>query len=367
MRPGRRRRSCSASVVARGPTDGAARSARRPSRLPILAVLPWLLLSGHEAWDHLRAHSFLAEPVGRDAGAPTLLAQAGQLAAAFFRTLVHGIFYGGRRLSFLSSPPLDPCTGTLAFVGIFLAAFAAGWDRRARLLLAAWFFCAFAVGSTSQYGYPPLTRLFFLAPFHAVFAAQAALLFSERLGAILPRRGRLVPGLVAVTATAACVAGGIRALRQNLAARPHGFGDGTTTELIRLAQACPAGRGQVLFLQRNTTFMDHADLWLEAYGFDGRIRYYGGRQSWPRPADLSFGLRELRRIEPPFLAVHDALEPAVMAEARSILRERFPRSHWTDSAPGREWSLSFFCVARGTAPRDPRETDPPAMPERADD
>ena len=231
---------------------------RRPQRAStlafaagmILAVLPWLLLSGHEAWDHLRAHSFLAEPVGRDAGAPTLLAQAGQLAAAFFRTLVHGIFYGGRRLSFLSSPPLDPCTGTLAFVGIFLAAFAAGWDRRARLLLAAWFFCAFAVGSTSQYGYPPLTRLFFLAPFHAVFAAQAALLFSERLGAILPRRGRLVPGLVAVTATAACVAGGIRALRQNLAARPHGFGDGTTTELkgVKLTTLVMAGITEILVI-----------------------------------------------------------------------------------------------------------------------
>jgi hypothetical protein len=135
--------------------------------------------------------------------------------------------------------------------------------RNALFLSGAYLLSAFLIGGTSHYFRPPLTRLLFLSPFAALLAAIAL----DRLATGLSQvtRSRRLGSSFAVAVTIAAVVWGVVALQRNLRLHYHGYGDGTTAELVRLALQQP-DETQFVYVQRIDTSMWSVDDIFAEYG-----------------------------------------------------------------------------------------------------
>jgi Dolichyl-phosphate-mannose-protein mannosyltransferase len=314
---------------------GAARSLALAAGLG-LAILPWLLTMG-AAIQNMREQTLFrvtTDPLPQQYG---ILSQWGL-------SLLHTVYSVGGTSHFLVNPLLDPISSALAWVGIWLACHGARRDWRDRFLLATLVLSALVVGSLSPYGAPPLTRLFFLAPFYAIFAAIA--LDELRLGWLggdtrRPKLAALACGAILATSVAA----NTFALQRGVRSVYHGFGDGAICELIRLTLPLPEDT-RIVFFQRNPTSGNVVDLWFEAYEMGERFYYFGGRekQLYEKPPDPAVGLPTLVTIERPFVVFSDLNNPVVERRIREILASRFPNVTWKQTDEGQPWSLAYFHV-----------------------
>ncbi len=300
-----------------------------------LAVLPWLLTIG-AAVQNMREQTLFritTDPLPQHYG---ILSQWGI-------SLLHTVYAVGGTSHFLTNPLLDPISSALTWVGIWLACRGVRGDWRNRFLLATLILSALLVGSLSPYGAPPLTRLFFLAPFYAIFAAIA--LEELRMdwfgGDARPKLAALACGVFLATSVAA----NTFALQRGVRSVYHGFGDGATCELIRLTLPLPDDT-RIIFFQRNPTSGNVVDLWFEAYEMGDRFYYFGGRerQLYEKPPDPADGLPTLLAIEPPFVVFSDLNNPVVERRIREILASRFPNVAWKESDEGKPWSVPYFHV-----------------------
>jgi hypothetical protein len=301
-----------------------------------LALLPWMLTVG-AAFEHMREQTFFrasSDPPHQTFG---VLSQWGL-------SLLHTVFSVGGTSHFLINPLLDPISSALTWVGIWLACRRVRRDWRDRFLLATLLLSALVVGSLSPYGAPPLTRLFSLAPFYAIFAAIG--LEEMRMGWFggstgWPKLAALACGVLLATSVAA----NTFAVQRSVRSVYHGFGDGATCELIRVSQPLPDDT-RIVFFQRNPTSGNVVDLWFEAYGMGDRFYYFGGRERrlYAKPPDPAEGLPVLVAIEPPFVVFSDLNNPVVERRIREILASRFPNVTWKQTDEGKPWSVSYFLV-----------------------
>ncbi len=196
---------------------------------------------------------------------------------------------------------------------------------------------AFAVGAISPYPHPALTRVMFLAPFTAMLAAVGI----ERLLRALPSRGaaadRRAWVLTSILVTTIAAANLYR-LYSNVYERFYGYGDGTTTEVVRLALALgqPA---TIVYVQRDPTYMSGTvpDV-LKAYAPADDVVYV-------RPPFTDASLSGLEKVAPPVLFAYDLTKPEERRTIEELVRRRFPQATWHDSAPGRTWNIPHVFVA----------------------
>jgi hypothetical protein len=229
-------------------------------------------------------------------------------------------------------PVADPVVAASAAVGLCLAVVAVTRRSRARFLLPAHLGVAFVVGALSQYDCPPLTRLLMLAPFTAMLAAIALDRLMEHAAALTsPRVGWLFgSGLVV-----AAVVWNLAALQRSMYREHHGYGDGTTSELIRIALQLPADCW-VVYIQNGENDMYTVDQILDEYGFGERSTYI--RPFGPRVQDT------LARQAPAFAVIYYLRRQEERRAVEAALASRFPGAGWVDSAPGKRWNLRVSSV-----------------------
>jgi len=263
----------------------------------------------------------------------TLGAAIGRVLVHWWLSIVHGLWYPGPH-HFQSNPINDPISGTLAIVGLCLCL--GGWRRgNGRFLFLAYLLSAFLVGATSQHSRPPLTRLLFLSPLTAVLAAVAAdqlLRIADGSG----RARRALTGAAAGGLVAVSMAWNISTLEHSVREEHHGYGNGTTSELLRMAQRLPAnarivlvqtaGGGETLVVQV-----------MDEYGLAERLDYERG-------ADAPT-LAALETTAPPFTLFVDLADPHDFEKVEAVMQRRFPAGVWRASAPGQPWNLRYFDVS----------------------
>ena len=223
---------------------------------------------------------------------------------------------------FQIQPVTDPISGALAAIGVALCLRRAPLDVGARFLVMAWLFSLLVVGLTSEHPRPPLTRLLFLAPFVATFAAVGF--------AALTRTMRRWPGSRWLLLSAAVV-WSIVVLRTSVRETSHGPGDGRTAEFIRLALSLPSSHSILLVGEDDTGALRLTDVWMQAYGLEQRYRRI-------EPASVE-EWRE--RVLPPLTVVLEIRDEPSKKEIEGSWSERFPAAVWKDSDAGRSWSLRY--------------------------
>lgn len=250
-----------------------------------------------------------------------------------FLALVYTVYFVGPH-HFQWPPIVDPVSGPLTVVGLILC-LAGVRHRNARFLAIAYVLSAILICATSHYFRPPLTRLLFLSPFAALLAAIALDRWATGLAAASgsARLGEIV----AVSATTGAVIWGIVALQHNVRARYHGYGDGTTAELVRIALDRPSDT-RIIYVQRVDTSMWSVDEIFAEYGMKERLTYLKGFDDRARQA--------LAAVEPPFLAVLFLGNEEERLAAEEIVAQRFPQGRWEGSDPEQMWNLRYFEMSR---------------------
>ncbi|MBI4515127.1 MAG: glycosyltransferase family 39 protein [Deltaproteobacteria bacterium] len=241
--------------------------------------------------------------------------------------LFYGVWFKGPH-HMQWNPIVDPISSALAGAGMWLGL--ANLRRRANLgfVTVAYVSVALVIGATAPYYRPPLTRLLFLSPFTALLAAVALDQLLSWTAASERSARRAGAALVAVAA-----AWNIGALQYSIRYHYHGYGAGTTSELIRLVQQVPAGV-KIVFVQRTDTDNEGVDEIFDEYGMRERLAYLHGVTPRVRAT--------LASVRAPVLISYELHEPAQAQAVEAALNERFPDARWQDSDPGQRWNLRYF-------------------------
>jgi len=133
----------------------------------------------------------------------------------------------------------------------------------------------------------------------------------------------------------AAVIWGIGWMQYNVRYRYHGYGDGTTSELIRLAVEQPEDT-KLVYIQRIDTGMWSVEDIMDEYGMKERLEFHRGLENAARET--------LAKIEPPFMVVLGLGSDAERLEAEGILAPRFPQQQWQSSDANENWNLRYFVV-----------------------
>lgn len=304
----------------------------------VLTALPMLVRSGEYVADMFRLTGLTSTPPSNAAAqggwwlAP-VLAKVSHIFTLWMESVLHAPWFACPS-HFEPRAIVDPVSGVLATVGLCLGLSAT--IRRAgatRFLFLGYLLSAFIVGAISPYACPALTRLLFVAPFTALFAGIALDRVLSYVAGVSPYRA--APWIIGIGLVVAAVASSTAALHHNVYSRNHGYGDGTTSELIRLTQRLP-GSYQVVYIQTQATYMEAIDQVFPAYDTAKRLTYLK-----PYGAGVN---AVLETLTPPFLVVYDLRTREEIDAIEQTLQARFPEKHWQDSAHGETWNLRYFYV-----------------------
>lgn len=322
----------------------------------LIAATP-CLVHPQDTFDRMTGQTAFSPPRGKAAEGetpPSLLERVADKSGRVLRHLnVSALFplWYPNPSHFQTNSVIDPLQGALAIVGLVLALRGFRRDAGSRFVLLAYLFSALVVGSVSQHDSPPLTRLLFLCPFIGLLAALAVRQVGVGLG--IEGTRRRFAAIVASLLVATSALWGFGLLRYGIYVRDHGYGEGTTSELVRVMRALPPD-WRVIYVQRIPTYMASVDASLAMYDLHERFTYL--RQSTeilrhlPKPGETSFLLVD----DLPPVPARDDLERA--------MSERFPGRDWRETAPGRRWNLRVLPVAA----EGDGGWEPPSTGERGD-
>jgi 4-amino-4-deoxy-L-arabinose transferase-like glycosyltransferase len=268
----------------------------------------------------------------------TPAATASRILEHWFLSIVHGLWYPGPH-HFQSNPIEDPITSTFAVIGFWLCI--GGWRHRAngRFLAPAYVLSALLVGATSPHFRPPLTRLLFLSPLAAILAAAGA----DQLLRVLDGDARTRQNETRVVAGGLVVVSmvwNIATIEYNVRYQHHGYGVGTTSELLRMTQQLPE-QSRIIFVQPSDAQDVLVGPVMEEYGIHERFDYRRGVDT-PTVALL-------RSVTPPFGVFTDIADPQQNATLEAVMAQRFPTGVWRASDPGKPWNLRYFDMSGAAA------------------
>jgi 4-amino-4-deoxy-L-arabinose transferase-like glycosyltransferase len=259
------------------------------------------------------------------------LAYVARVVQHFFLSLVYGLWY--KNPSHLQlNPIVDPLSESLAATGLWLCLLRAALRTNARFLLLAFALIVLLIGATSQYDWPPLTRLLLLSPFTALLAAVA---LNHLMSAIDTTRRAHLSWVVGAGLAGVSVLWSIAAVHDNIYHRMHGYRSGIAGELVRLAQQLPGGM-RMVYVQREDTDAVAADMVLAEYNRSDAFTYI-------RPFNQST-TQTLQSLEAPCAVFYTLADAAEIAAVENTMRQRFPNVTWRDSDPGTPWNLRYFYV-----------------------
>lgn len=251
----------------------------------------------------------------------------------WFLTFIHGLYFRWPH-HFQTHPVVDPISYSLAFIGLWICLLEMARNRQNRFLGLSFLVTSFVVGAISSHDRPPLTRLLVLSPFLGLLAAVAL----ERVPGVFATSRKTVRSLAVagvVLITGCVVAWNVTAIHISLNRDHHGYGDGTTGELLRQSRLFPETT-QIVYLQREGTHMQCVDLIMDEYGFGNRMTLF-------RPPD-NRAFRHLSKIQPPFAVFLDLDNLQESVKFKMLLNSRFPQGNWRHTDPGRRWSLIYFHI-----------------------
>ncbi len=259
-----------------------------------------------------------------------------EIAKQWFLCLIFGVYFIYPH-HFQVNPVCDPISFMLAMTGIFIALRLFFQNRRDRLLLLIYLFSSFAVGAISSYDRPPLTRLLFLTPILAVFSAVTLKRFSDFFANAVPWFRHRAKAF-AQTLILASLAWNIGVLNYSIHIRGHGYGDGTTSTLLRLAKKQPADC-TIFYVQRTDSYMGCIDLIFDIYEMGDRIIYLR--------SDRMPILARLKTTEKPILIACDLQKPSEINQLHQIVQKVFPHIRWKSSDPRKPWNIEYAVVPDG--------------------
>jgi 4-amino-4-deoxy-L-arabinose transferase-like glycosyltransferase len=249
-------------------------------------------------------------------------------------SMVYAIWYKAPH-HFTSNPMVDPISAPLAVAAFWLGV--AGWRRcpNLRFLCLTYTLSALLVGSTSPHFRPPLTRLLFLAPFTAMLSAVAADQLLRRIEYAGHQRTAWTTGIVLI---GVALTWNVGQLHYNIYHRFHGYGTGTTPELVRIAQKLPSDT-RIVYVQRDDSEGLLVDLVLDEYEMNDRFTYLQ-----PSSGRVQ---RTLEALKAPVVVFYDLKNPREIQVVEASLRAHFPTVRWQDTDAGKPWSLRYFYVPSG--------------------
>ncbi len=298
----------------------------------ILVALPMLLQLDESVPRMLRLAGLMDSTSPQVAGAWRVpaLPSAVDIGWQWLLAIFHGVWSESGH--FQTVPIVDPFSLALSIAGLCLGGAAIALGRR-DFLAPAYLLSAFAVGAVSPYPQPALTRVLFLSPFTAMLAGATLDWGLWRARQVLdaPR----AVGRLGAAVLAAAVVWNVAMLNYNVYGRFYGYGDGTTTELLRIVEQLPDSC-RIVYIQAGDSFMIGADNFIDAYGMRNRSKYI-----CPYTDEVPHLLAHLR---PPFVVLYQLSSPPQKRAVERVLTLRFPGRYWRTSSPGEPWSLRYFYV-----------------------
>ncbi len=258
----------------------------------------------------------------------------------WFLAITHGVWFIAPH-HFQTNPVMDPISGSLAITGLWLAIRHAHRTRVARFLLGTYLIASFITGAISQYDRPPLTRLMLLSPFTAALAVYALALLGDALAGEARRTDRRMVGVMTGVLLAGAMIWNVVSLRYGIYTLHHGYGDGTTSEILQEIRKLPK-EYRVVMVQRQDTYMECVDMVLAIFGYRPRLDYY-------KPFDERVE-RRLSEIQPPFALFTDLKDEHQIESLDRLIRDRFPDIVWKDTSAGRRWNLRYCAVPALSTP-----------------
>jgi len=246
-------------------------------------------------------------------------------------SFVFGVWYDSPH-HFQNNPIMDPMTGVLSLTGFWLTIMGCRSNVNLRYLVVVYLFSLLVVGGISQYSKPPLTRLMFLIPFMSIFAALAL----NRIRAVLTSgagtrfriSGYFVPLILLFT-----IAWNPVSLYRHVIVGKHGYGEGTSSELIRVTKNLNE-KTKLIYIQHGNSYMHCVDLVMESYDRKRQFLYL-------RPFNDQV-INILRSVEPPFIVFLELKDSAEINSIQELMTKRFPDAEWQDTDPLQTWNLKYF-------------------------
>lgn len=250
----------------------------------------------------------------------------------WYLAVTHGVWFINPH-HFQTNPIMDPISGSFAMVGVWLIVFRAKRFPSAFFWLGAYGIATFITGAISQYERPPLTRLMLLVPFSATLAIIAYRSFEEEWMSRLDAR-RLIrsAGWIVMSAV---VIWNVIALRISIYREHHGYGDGTTSELLIASRTLPPDF-QIVMIQRKSTYMECVDMVFDIFDDRNRIHYL-------KPFDERVE-STIAALEPPFALFYDLRDNADIKKLKEWMAARFPDLNWRRTDQGKSWDLTYCIV-----------------------
>jgi hypothetical protein len=292
----------------------------------IAHMLQQTAVTGGKQIGESQIHGFLRTFLASSGIFPKMLLQ-------WFVTIIYGIQYKDPS-HFQHNPIMDPISCALAFIGLFLAARSTLAGRCNWFILPAFLFSAFVNGALSPYYRPPLTRLLFLSPFMAIFSAVALDYISLRL-ATDEKRWRYLGTALPMLLVFSSIAWNVISQYDHIRHHSHGYGDGTTSELIRIARTLPVNCAMI-YVQHKDTYMECSDMVMDEFGMGSRIQYI-------KPLDERFD-KALQIAAPPLAVFCNLTNEEQFRRVQGSVSERFPEPAWQDSDPGHPWNLKYVYI-----------------------
>ena len=206
---------------------------------------------------------------------------------------------------------------------------------RYRILLPIFCVGSLVTGALSQYDHPPLTRLMFMAPIISLMAAAGLEEFIFNSNRIFTKIRPVFKQTLFTALTMAAAVLSMTHTQNTITHRYHGFGDGTSSEFIRIAQNLPE-TCPLIFIRRSGSFMTDLYRIADGYEMKERLTYF----EFPSV----HAILHLERIQPPCFIAHDLQYPYDIIRVQQTVLKRYPEYPWRFSAPGRSWSLNFVYI-----------------------
>lgn len=318
----------------------------------LLTLIPWFIKINENLEVLSKFFMFSKKPEATEQGL-----MIGTVVSKFFMSIVHPIRYIAPFSShFIEDHLYEPLVGIAFFIGFWICIFEFKKHRQGIFLILS--YAAFNVfsGTLSNQSRPSDTRLLAMVPFVAIVAAigiTRVLRFKDSpkpsmgtgrsiSGFIAAERHNLSKNAIVVCLLAVSVFSSFSIVDRSVYQR-HGYGDGSTGELVRFCQDKPRDTN-IVFIQTENTGNGEIDIWMKLSGFTNTYYYLAGTSSVVRKKALDEAIEKIKTLKPPLLVAHRLGVSELTVPLKEALAQKFPDGKWGETSPGENWSIEYFEV-----------------------
>jgi 4-amino-4-deoxy-L-arabinose transferase-like glycosyltransferase len=318
----------------------------------LLALIPWFVKINENIGVLSQFFIFSKKPETVEQGM-----MLGTILSKTFMSIVHPIRYIAPFPGhFIEDYLYEPIVGVAFFVGFWICILEFKKHRQGTFLIISYAAFNLLGGALSNQSRPSDTRLLAMVPFVAIVAAigiTRVLRFKDSpnipmeaaasiKGVIVAQRHNLLKTAIVVCLLGVSVFSSFSIIDRSVYQR-HGFGDGTTGELIRFCKNVPKDT-DIVFVQPENMGNGEIDIWMKLYGYKNTYCYLVGTSSDIRKRALDDAIEKIKTLKPPLIVAHRLGVSEFANPLKEVLAQKFPQGKWGYTTPAENWSIDYFEV-----------------------